>query len=261
MPLELIKAVIEAINLGDLNLVKNFIEEKGVDSNTMTVGRSLLHIACSFGHIEIVKLLIEKGANFNAADDDNSDTPLHIACGHGYTEIVKLLIEEGVDLEVTNYDKGFTPLHVACRHRHTEIVKLLIEKATDLGITDDYGFTPLHLVCEFNRIEGIESKEGYIQIAKQLISHILLRNPMTKKPLYIRENEALLLFWDEQQKKINSLLEKKILGQEEVAKFTLAKIYQQGNTLRYLALFEFLKESKQNVKVIEPTAHMQSTCS
>lgn len=88
-------------------------------------------------------------------------------------------------------------------------MKLLIEKAADSEATDDYGFTPLHLVYEFNRIERAEFKESYIQIAKLLIRPILLQNPITEKPIYIRENAALLSFWDEQQEKINSLLEKK----------------------------------------------------
>ena len=51
-----------------------------------------LHKACIFGHLAIVKKLIETGAKINDADG-NGDTPLHYAARCGFPSIVKFLLE------------------------------------------------------------------------------------------------------------------------------------------------------------------------
>ena len=48
-------------------------------------------LAVSHGRLDIVKLLLECGADLNAQDDDGS-TALMCACEHGHTDIVKLLL-------------------------------------------------------------------------------------------------------------------------------------------------------------------------
>lgn len=49
-----------------------------------------LYGACSHGHINVVKLVLER--NVDVSQD--GDTPLYIACSGGHFEIVKLLIEK-----------------------------------------------------------------------------------------------------------------------------------------------------------------------
>jgi ankyrin repeat protein len=54
-------------------------------------GRTPLHFACKEGYLEVVKLLIELGADKEAKDKWN-ETPLHLACIEGHLDVVKLLI-------------------------------------------------------------------------------------------------------------------------------------------------------------------------
>ena len=54
-------------------------------------GQTALMLAVSHGRNEMVKMLIECGANVNIQDDDGS-TALMCACEHGHIEIVKLLL-------------------------------------------------------------------------------------------------------------------------------------------------------------------------
>jgi Ankyrin repeats (3 copies) len=73
-----------------------------------------LRKACQKCHIEIVKLLIEKGA-------DDLNEGLYYACSKGHIEIVNFLIEKGAD----DLNEG---LYNACWGGHIETVKFLIEK-------------------------------------------------------------------------------------------------------------------------------------
>jgi len=59
-------------------------------------------------------------------------TALHMAATHGYVQIVKLLIDKGADLHVCDNDL-MTPLHFACAEGNTEIVQMILEKGFEQG--------------------------------------------------------------------------------------------------------------------------------
>ena len=70
-----------------------------------------LHEACNHGYLEIVKALIEHGADVNVRGLDG-DTPLHDAAVNGHEEITIVLIQSGGNPESEN-DKKETPIEVA----------------------------------------------------------------------------------------------------------------------------------------------------
>ena len=65
--------------------------------------------------VEVVRLLVEQGADVTAKDK-NSSTPLHLASSFGSPEIVRLLIERGVDITAEDESRR-TPLHLASGSR------------------------------------------------------------------------------------------------------------------------------------------------
>lgn len=71
--------------------------------------------------------------------DDESRTPLHIAARFGHVEVVKWLLENGADADAVAYN-GFTPLHLASNR---EVVRLILEQKPDLSTLDVQGRTPL----------------------------------------------------------------------------------------------------------------------
>lgn len=74
----------------------------------------------------------------------------------GYKEIVKALIENGADINIKGYF-GYTALHEACRKNNIDIVNILIKNGADVNIKSGrYGFMPLYLACENNYEEIID---------------------------------------------------------------------------------------------------------
>jgi ankyrin repeat protein len=55
-----------------------------------------LHLAARRGNLDVVKLLLEKGANLNAVTNSN-DTPLHMAAEYGHTKVARHLLCNGAN--------------------------------------------------------------------------------------------------------------------------------------------------------------------
>ena len=86
-----------AARKGDAAAVKAFLD-KGVDVNSKTrYGATALSYACDKGHVEVVRLLIERGADVNVKDTFYGEVPLGWALSHGHVEVVKLLLDKGAD--------------------------------------------------------------------------------------------------------------------------------------------------------------------
>lgn len=73
------------------------------------------------------------------------DTPLHCAVQWGHGEMVKMFLSKGADIGAKN-GFGQRPLHYACVFRHGEIVKMLLGHGADINARDDQGHTALGLV-------------------------------------------------------------------------------------------------------------------
>ena len=99
-----------------------------------------LYIACQKGHLELVRLLVEKGAGVDI-EGCNMFTPLYMACQKGHLEIVQVLLEMGADINKSN--GGWTSLIIACVRGHLDVVRLLLEKGADMNKASTGGITPL----------------------------------------------------------------------------------------------------------------------
>lgn len=84
-----------AAGAGDVARVKELLD-KGTDVNAAnSYGGTALAFACDRGHTEVVKLLLERGANPNTQDTFYKLSPVAWAAQRGYVEIVKLLLDRG----------------------------------------------------------------------------------------------------------------------------------------------------------------------
>jgi ankyrin repeat protein len=132
---------VPAAREGNLEIVARQITE-GIDIDAEgPQGGTALFWAAQNNHLEIVRLLLEHGADVNEIPQPNpctgmvSMTPLMAASAHGHTDVVKLLLAHGADAsaQVGNtalYEHGVTALFLATVKGHTTVVALLTQAAT-----------------------------------------------------------------------------------------------------------------------------------
>ncbi len=107
--------------------------------------RRALGTAISEGKIAEVKRLIRDGGTLNGRHPDNGSTPLNDAAFHGELEMVKFLLDRGADISSTTRDET-TSLHTAAFFGRTEIVKLLLERGASVDKKNGRGETPIDIV-------------------------------------------------------------------------------------------------------------------
>ena len=102
--------------------------------------------AAKHGYLEIVKLLIQYGANVNAMETIYGRTALAFAAAKGHADCVQYLLDSGAIINETDADR-FAPLHLAVKFKHAECVKVL-GKHPNVDFTKRTGQTPLEIATE-----------------------------------------------------------------------------------------------------------------
>lgn len=160
------------IRNNDLPALRKLIRDPGPKARDAR-GNSPLMYAAVLGSLESMRLLLDAGADANAANDFAATplmwcagdaakvqlllskgakvdarsklgrTPLLIAAGYdGATESARLLIEKGADVN-TRDEGGMSVLEQAASANHIELVRLLLSKGANVNTADGIGATPL----------------------------------------------------------------------------------------------------------------------
>lgn len=95
------------------------------------------------GHLEIVKLYLDRFAYLDYQYQDKEGSLLHRASAAGCLDVVEYLIEHGLADVTARSNDGLTSLHNAARYGHNEIVALLIGHGADVTAFDRWNNTPL----------------------------------------------------------------------------------------------------------------------
>lgn len=119
--------VFAAAAAGDLKTVKEALTQ----DSTLIKKRewdkaTLLHGATEHDQIEIVKFLLDNGADVNSFEMNNI-TPLHISAQNGNIELMELLINKGAKINAID-KKGWTPLDRAIRWENPDAADFLKKK-------------------------------------------------------------------------------------------------------------------------------------
>lgn len=134
-----------------------------IDLDTFTESNhdTALTVACSGGHEDLVKLLIEKGAHIEHRDKKGF-TPLILAATLGYARIVQLLLIYGADVEAQSERNKDTALSAAAQAGKYDCCEVLLSKGQankeHRNISD---YTPLSLAAS----------GGYVAILRLLLDY------------------------------------------------------------------------------------------
>lgn len=118
--------------------IAEYLISKGAQVNPMNFNQefSVLTAAVMAEDINMIKLLVEKGANI-----DQSKALNFAAMGHN-VEITRFLLKHGAS--ANSMYAGSTALHEAIENGEIEIMKLLLENGANVNAKDELGETPLY---------------------------------------------------------------------------------------------------------------------
>ena len=150
---------ISKMGVGLVNLARKFSGPMCLlDGGSNT---ALMH-ACAKGHVEIVRLLVEAGANCDLKSTClRSETALMLASRAGHIEAARVLLEAGAHKDLKD-SRGNTALMCACEKGHAGIMRLLLEAGADKELKNNRGKTALMCAEEQGKVELVQLLEAAI---------------------------------------------------------------------------------------------------
>lgn len=152
--------LMKAVQKDDVDRVKTLIAGGANVDELDPNGDAPLVMAAYLGHSEIVKLLLEAGADVTAVDPGMKATALHAAAYAGRTEAARLLIEHGIDINKQGPKNGYTALHDAIWENNVDTARVIIDAGASLALKSHAGQTPLDFARSKHRTEIIAMIEG-----------------------------------------------------------------------------------------------------
>ncbi len=126
---------------GHTDVLRGLIEH-GADINLCDhAGRTALMLACSAGFNEAARLLVQAGARFEM-QDLRGNTALFLAASRGHSAVARMLVEQGAEVNIRDID-GRTPLIAASSAVHAEVVEVLLDAGADIDLEDATGMDAL----------------------------------------------------------------------------------------------------------------------
>ena len=119
-----------------------------LDVITETYGEPALLVACACGHVDAARLLLERGADVTRAATSGPGHGMDALCGKAHKRRVpsSRLLEEHMDLKF--------PLHAATRTGDIDAMTQLLDGGAEVDTTKD-GATPLFVACEHGHVDAV----------------------------------------------------------------------------------------------------------
>lgn len=141
--------LVRAIEAGDITRVAAALDGGEPPDARSKWKHTALSIAARDGHLDICRLLLERGADADGLPARSPSTPLQMAAMGGHREVLRLLLDAGADPDTDAGERDehipdYSPLGWACSRGHTGAAEQLIERGADVNHRGRSGATPLH---------------------------------------------------------------------------------------------------------------------
>lgn len=137
--------------------IAQLLIEKGAEVNAANSRYGSTALTIAAGKCEddprVVRVLLDNGADVHARDS-GGDTPLLVAAKKGNEKMVEMLLEAGAKVDEPN--RGYTALMIAARRGYGGIVNLLIGKKADVNFQNEFGKTALSLARDYGQPQIVE---------------------------------------------------------------------------------------------------------
>lgn len=141
-----------AIAMDDIRSVQSFLDE-GSDPNLINHERVPgLVLAARDGSIKVFRILVNLNNIKINATTPHDETALMMASLQGNEEMVRLLIEKGAEINKS----GWSPLHYAAARGHILIIKLLLSKSANINAQSPNQTTPLMMAAMYGSYESVK---------------------------------------------------------------------------------------------------------
>lgn len=111
-------------------------------------GTTPLHHTAKNGELELVEMLLQRGADKNATCSESwgYSTPLFLAAEEDAFQVLQHLIDEGVDVDTIGPD-GFTALHVSSDRGYLKCLDALLKAGAAVDLKTEDGQNAIHLAA------------------------------------------------------------------------------------------------------------------
>ena len=148
----------------NLPLMK-LLEDAGGDDTHLKRWNGLFS-AVSSNKIKAVHHIVKRGVSVNISSIQSGNSPLHLAAKYGYTDMIRFLLDNGANPNAANYMKE-TPLYLAVQSGHLSAVKEILKcpniymtrAAVDTGLT-----APMVCIQEMYNAIGRRDEDKYMDI-------------------------------------------------------------------------------------------------
>ncbi len=146
-----------ACRLGDTEVVR-FLLEAGADPVAPGKGgMTPATIAAKAGNVECLKLLFIEKRDLPDKRDMQDHSPLYYAISSGKLEVVEYLCQAGANVNTLEADETWMPLLAVIRKGDEPMLKLLLKHGADLDKTTNDGHTPLYVAITTGQLKMVEA--------------------------------------------------------------------------------------------------------
>ena len=173
-----VPALIKAINIGDLPIIKMLVEAKANIDAQNKDGHTPLMAAIIGGNKHVFLYVLEQEPELEITDS-TGETALVKAVREGNTTFSRKLIEAGAEVDIANHE-GITPLMIAVDYQRSGIIKSLLHAGANPLIEDQDGHSALARYHASPRITRMLEEAALRQQGKSVKSN---QNPLESLPL------------------------------------------------------------------------------